>query len=85
MDSTDHIDATAREGLIRQLVAWTAERPRTYAEAMEAWRSSCPALTIWEDALAERLIGVEPVPGAATGEARVRVTALGQARLERGA
>jgi hypothetical protein len=85
MDSTDHIDATAREGLIRQLVAWAAERPRTYAEAMEAWRSSCPALTIWEDALAERLIGVEPVPGAATALARVRVTAAGRARLERGA
>jgi hypothetical protein len=85
MDATDHIDANAREGLIRQLVGWTAERPRSYGEAMEAWRSSCPALTIWEDALAERLIAVDPVQGASTAEARVRVTAAGQALLRRGA
>jgi len=81
MDATDHIDANAREGLIRQLIGWAAERPRSYAEAMEAWRSSCPALTIWEDALAERLIAVEPAPGAATGEARVCVTDAGRALL----
>jgi hypothetical protein len=85
MDATDHIDANAREGLIRQLVGWAAERPRSYAEAMEAWGSTCPALTIWEDALAERLIVVESMPGAATGEARVRTTGAGQALLERGA
>jgi hypothetical protein len=85
MDATDHIDANARQGLIRQLVGWAAERPRSYGEAMEAWRSSCPALTIWEDALAEGLIAVEPAPGAATAEARVQITAAGQALLERGA
>jgi hypothetical protein len=85
MDASDHIDGHAREGLIRQLVGWAAERPRTYAEAMEAWRSSCPALTIWEDALAEGLIAVEPLPGGSTAAARVRVTRTGQARLRSGA
>jgi len=85
MDATDHIDANAREGLIRQLVDWAAERPRTYAEAMEAWSSACAALTIWEDALAERLIAVEPAPGAAKADARVRITPAGRALLERGA
>lgn len=83
MDATDHIDGNAREGLIRQLLAWAAERPRSYAEAMEAWNSACSALTIWEDALAERLIAVEAAPGAATAEARVRVTPAGRAWLER--
>jgi hypothetical protein len=81
MDATDHIDANAREGLIRQLVGWAAERPRTYAEAMEAWPSSCSALSIWEDALAERLIEVRAEPGVRAGDAQVRLTGAGRALL----
>lgn len=26
----------------RQFLLWLAAQPRTYAEAMEAWRTSCP-------------------------------------------
>ncbi|MCB9994422.1 MAG: hypothetical protein H6873_12290 [Hyphomicrobiaceae bacterium] len=37
--------------LIRDLVSWIAERPRPYADVMDAWRTSCPRLTIWEDAV----------------------------------
>lgn len=81
MDPSDHIDGQARDGLIRQLVAWTAERPRSYAEAMEAWRSSCPALLIWEDALAERLIVVTRAPGEETAGSRVQPTEAGLALL----
>lgn len=83
MDASDHIDGQAREGLIRQLVDWAAWRPRTYAEAMEAWGSSCPALTIWEDALAERLIAVVPVAGAGRAGGQVRVTEAGNALIGR--
>ncbi|THD77289.1 MAG: hypothetical protein E7812_15210 [Phenylobacterium sp.] len=81
MDASDHIDGEARNGLILQLVDWATARPRSYGEAMEAWASTCPALTIWEDALAERLIAVEPVAGAGTGGGRVVVTAAGRALL----
>ena len=42
--------------LILDLLEWLAPGPRPYAEAMEAWRSSCPRLTIWEDALDAALI-----------------------------
>lgn len=42
--------------LMQQFLAWIAARPRTYADAMEAWRSSCPRLTVWEDALMDGLI-----------------------------
>jgi hypothetical protein len=42
-----------------QLLAWIAERPRTYRETMEAWKSSCPRLTVWEDAVADGLVRVE--------------------------
>ena len=82
MDASDHIDGEARDGLIRQLVDWAATKPRTYGEAMEAWGSHCPALTIWEDALAERLIEVRGVVGARTQAGEVRVTAAGRALLD---
>jgi hypothetical protein len=36
--------------LIRDLVEWVAKEPRPYAQVLEAWRTSCPGLTVWEDA-----------------------------------
>jgi hypothetical protein len=42
-----------------QLLAWVAERARTYGETIDAWKSSCPRLTTWEDALADRLVRVD--------------------------
>ena len=37
--------------LVNDLVAWVAERPRSYRETMDAWRTSCPKLPVWEDAI----------------------------------
>jgi hypothetical protein len=45
--------------LLLEFLTWVASRRRTYAEAMEAWRSSCPRHTVWEDALADGLIQFE--------------------------
>jgi len=42
--------------LILDLVEWIAKRPRPYGEVMEAWRTSCPRLTIWEDAVDRGLV-----------------------------
>ncbi len=42
-----------------QFLAWVADRPRTYADAMEAWRSTCPRLSVWEDAIIDGLIRLE--------------------------
>lgn len=39
------------DSLVLDLVEWLAVRPRAYGEVMEAWRTSCPRLTVWEDAL----------------------------------
>lgn len=69
--------------LVLQLVAWAAVRPRTYGEAMDAWRTSCPRLTVWEDALAGRLIEVAAEPGRGMAGAAVRVTRRGRAVLAR--
>jgi hypothetical protein len=42
-----------------QLLAWIAERSRTYPETIEVWKSSCPRLTVWEDALCDGLVRIE--------------------------
>lgn len=38
------------ENLILDLVEWVARKERTYQETMDAWRTSCPRLPVWEDA-----------------------------------
>jgi len=49
----------AATSLTLQLLEWIAERERTYAQTMEAWKSSCPRLTVWEDAVADGLVRVQ--------------------------
>ncbi len=62
----------------RELLTWIDTRPRTYREAMDAWRSHCPRLTVWEDAVIDGLIEVERTAGGSL----VRVTEQGRAALE---
>lgn len=62
-----------------QFLAWVAERPRTYAETMEAWRTSCPRLSVWEDA---NLAGLVRLDGNAERQTMVKLTQAGQAALE---
>jgi hypothetical protein len=38
------------EPLVRDLVEWIAKEPRQYRDVMDAWRTSCPRLIVWEDA-----------------------------------
>jgi hypothetical protein len=42
--------------LVLDLMDWLAAGPRLYAEVMEVWRTSCPRLTIWEDAVDAGLV-----------------------------
>ena len=44
------------EPLIFDLVEWVAKAPRTHAEVMNTWRTSCPRLTVWEDAVDRGLV-----------------------------
>jgi hypothetical protein len=44
------------EALILDLVEWVAKEPRSYADVMDAWRTSCPRLTVWEDAVDRKLV-----------------------------
>ena len=68
----------AMHHLTLQFLAWLAERPRTYAETMEAWRTSCPRLSVWEDATIAGLVRLAPGEGK---RAVVVVTELGEATL----
>lgn len=68
--------ATPIDMLTIQFLVWLDEMPRSYAETMEAWRTSCPRLSVWEDTTLDGLV-------ALSGDARrtVVVTAAGRARL----
>ena len=44
------------ENLILDLIEWVELRERTYQETMDAWRTSCPRLTVWEDATDRGLV-----------------------------
>ena len=37
--------------LILDLVDWVAREPRAYRDVIDAWRTSCPRLTVWEDCM----------------------------------
>ena len=51
------------ENLILDLLEWVAARDRTYEETMDAWRTSCPRLPVWEDANERGLIRLEHLDG----------------------
>ena len=41
-----------------QLLSWIASRPRSYGETMEAWRTSCPRMPVWEDEVSDGLVAL---------------------------
>jgi hypothetical protein len=65
--------------LTLELLQWVERRPRTYAEAIEAWRSNCPRHPAWDDAMTSGLIRTAYHDGAAP---TVELTATGRALLE---
>lgn len=74
--------ATSVGSLTREFLAWVASSPRSYAEAMEAWRTSCPRFTIWEDALGDGLVRTESGGGKTLSETQVVLTPRGRAMLD---
>jgi len=69
---------TDLDPLILDLVEWVAKVPRTYADVMDAWRTSCPRLTVWEDAVERGFVATTPVDGT---RGLVTVTPTGRAFL----
>jgi DNA-binding PadR family transcriptional regulator len=65
------------EPLILDLLEWVASGEKNYEEVMDAWRTSCPRLPVWEDANDRGLI----TTGRVNGRAIVRITPSGLALL----
>jgi hypothetical protein len=66
--------------LMLEFLSWISSRTRTYAEAMNAWQTSCPRHTIWEDAIIDGLIQLN---GAQTlHDPEVILTPRGKAYLD---
>jgi hypothetical protein len=42
--------ATDVDALILDLLEWIGPDARPYADVLDAWRTSCPQLPVWEDA-----------------------------------
>ena len=51
------------DALVLDLVEWIGREPRLYSEVIETWRTSCPRLTIWEDAVDRGYVARQPVAG----------------------
>jgi len=65
------------DALILDLLEWLAARERSYEEVMEAWRTSCPKLPVWEEANDRGLVDRQDADGSSV----VRVSAAGRALL----
>jgi hypothetical protein len=66
--------------LMLQFLSWVSARHRTYDEAIEAWRSTCPRHTIWEDAFIEGFVEVKN--GGPPEQCAVILSPRGKAILE---
>ena len=72
--------AAPNSALTLDFLAWLAAGPRAYGEVMEVWRTSCPRLPIWEDAVDAGLV-VRRAPR--TRPPSVALTAAGRRALAR--
>lgn len=68
------------DALILDLLEWLGDEPRPYAAVMDAWRTSCPRLPVWEEANDRGFI--ERFRSAGSG-GLVSVSATGRAHLRR--
>jgi hypothetical protein len=78
--STDPPVSDTVETLVLDLLEWVGPNPRPYSEVIEAWRTSCPRIPIWEDANDRGFISRHHQPGHGT---LVSVTATGAEHLRK--
>ena len=73
------MEANPTVALTLQFLTWIAAAPRSYGDVMEAWRTTCPRMPVWEDAVSEGLVAIES--GRSMKDGRVKLTARGRALL----
>jgi D-3-phosphoglycerate dehydrogenase len=66
------------EALVLDLLEWIGPDARPYDETIEAWRTSCPRLPVWEEATARGFIQLDRRQGS---EPLVSVSAEGRRAL----
>jgi hypothetical protein len=66
------------DALIFDLLEYVACKERSYDEVIEAWRTSCPKLPVWEEANERGLI----TRTRTNGHAVVQITEAGRVFLE---
>ena len=64
------------ESLILDLIEWVQVKDRTYRETLDVWRTSCPRLPVWEDAVERGLVETVGVNDAWLVRPSVRGLAL---------
>ena len=55
--------AETADPLVLDFVEWIARQPRVYSEVIATWRTFCPRLTIWEDAVDRGYVARETIAG----------------------
>ena len=62
------------DALILQFLGWVESETPTYAQVLDAWQSSCPRLSVWEDVQIAGLVAFDGtrarhvvLPGAVAG------------------
>ena len=68
--------------LTLQFLEWIALAPRSYGEVMDAWRTSCPRLPVWEEAVERALVRIDHRSGAVMADSAVVITPAGRALLQ---
>jgi hypothetical protein len=56
-------EAETIDDLVLDLLEWLGSAPRPYAEVLDAWRTSCPRLPVWEEVNARGLVARHSEPG----------------------
>jgi len=70
------------DSLILDLLEWIGPRPKAYAEVMDAWRTSCPRMSTWEDANLAGLVELSSSRNGGASESIVCLTPAGRATLD---
>ena len=58
MSETETVDA-----LVLDMLEWIGPAPRPYGDVLDAWRTSCPRLPVWEEANARGFVVRQHRPG----------------------
>ena len=78
VSATSRAQAAIVAPLILDFLEWLLPRPQPYSEVMDTWRTSCPRLTVWEDAVDAGLVARRRT---ASAQSIVEVTDVGRRLL----